>query len=542
MKKLTVIMLAFAIVCSMAFAQAAAESSAPVAAPAAAPVVAAAPAEPVVFKIANGAEPESLDPHQIQGVPEHRIFEALFEGLVAVDPETADAVPGVAESWTVSEDGMQYTFKLRECYWSDGVKITADDVVYSWLRILDPATAGPYAWFPVMFIAGAQEFNEGKADSSVVGIRALDESTFQMDLIGPLPYVLGALSHYSFGIVPKHVIEKYGADWIKEENFVGNGPYKLAERIEQQYIKCVPNEAYWDAKNVKLDEVYFYASDDNNTMYNMYLNGEIDWATTVPLDQLESAQLRDDYHVAPQLSTYYYVFQYENAPTSDANVRKALARSVDRTALVEQITRGGQIPAWGIVPEMAGYSQLAFPADYDIASAQAYLAAAGYPSGVGFPTISILYNTSDSHKAIAEFIQQQWKTNLGINVELENQEWGTYLSNRNAGNFDVARAGWVGDYQDPNTFLDMFITGAGMNGGKYSCEEYDSWIKEAATMAAGADRFAKLSDAENEMINVDQAIMPLYYYTSSNMIDTNVWGGWYVNTMDYHPTKDIYKK
>lgn len=495
----------------------------------------------VVFRIGNSAEPESLDPHQIQGVPEHRIYEALFEGLTIYDPITADAIPGLAESWTVSDDGTQYTFTLRDTEWSDGVPITAQDVVYSWLRILDPATAGPYAWFPCMFVAGATEYNSGEAGPEAVQIRALDDRTFQMDLIGPLPYVIGALAHYSFAVVPQHAIEQYGRDWILPENFVGNGPYVLDEWRPQEYVSAVPNEHYWDRDAVNLDKVIFYASDDTNTTYNMYLNGELDWITNIPLDQLEAIAMRDDYQVAPQLSTYYYVLQTVKAPTDNVLVRKALSLAIDRDALVEQVTRAGEIPTWGIVPEMAGYDSLGEPV-YDVELAQQYLAQAGYPNGVGFPRISILYNTDDRHKQIAEFLQQEWKNHLGITVDLENQEWATYLSNRNAGNFTVARAGWVGDYQDPNTFLDMFITGAGMNGGKYSNETYDLLINEAARMPAGEDRMGVLMTAEDIFINEDQAILPLFVYVSQNMVDTDKWGGWHTNTMDYHPTKDVYLK
>lgn len=511
--------------------------------PAPAPALEAPPApvkEPVVFRIVNGAEPESLDPHQIQGVPEHRIYEAIFEGLIINDPETAEGIPGLAESWTVSEDGTQYTFTLRDAVWSDGVPITAQTVVDSWLRALDPATASPYAWFPAMFLKGAAEYNAGEAGPEAVGIRALDDKTFQMDLVGPLPYAIGALAHYSFAVVPLHAIEKYGNAWVLPENFVGNGPFILKEWVPQSYIKVVPNEKYWDREAVKLDEVIFYAIDDNNTAYNMYLNGEVDWMTTVPLDQIEAASLRKDYHRAPQLSTYYYVFQVEKSPLDDVRVRKALSISFDRQALVDQVTRAGQIPAWGIVPEMPGYPVLGEPI-YDVEQARKLLAEAGYPNGVGFPKTTILYNTSEGHKAIAEYLQQEWKRNLNITLELENQEWATYLSNRNAGNFQIARAGWVGDYQDPNTFLDMFVTGAGMNGGRYSNEVYDLLIKEAATLS-GQDRLEVLREAEHILINEDQAIMPMYYYTTNNMIDTTKWGGWYPNTMDYHPVKDIYLK
>jgi len=520
---------------------------APVTPPTPAPVVTPPPAapvvevkEPIVFRIVNGAEPESLDPHQIQGVPEHRIYEAILEGLIIYDPKTADGIPGLAKSWTSNEEGTQYTFTLRDAVWSDGVKITAQTVVDSWLRGLDPATASPYAWFPAMFLEGADDYNSGAAGPEAVGIRALDEMTFQMDLIGPLPYAIGALAHYSFSVVPLHAIAKYGDKWTMPENFVGNGPYTLKEWVPQSHIKVVPNEKYWDRAAVKLDEVVFYALDDNNTGYNMYLNGEVDWMTTVPLDMIDAAAIRRDYHRAPQLATYYYVFQTEKSPFDDARVRKALSLSFDRQALVDQVVRGGQIPALGIVPEMAGYTGLGEPV-VDVTAARRLLAEAGYPNGVGFPKTTILYNTSESHKAIAEFLQQEWKKNLNITLELENQEWATYLSSRNAGAFQVARAGWVGDYQDPNTFLDMFITGAGMNGGKYSNPVYDLQVTQAAYLS-GTDRLEVLMEAEYIMIVQDQAIMPIYYYTTNNMIDTSKWGGWYINTMDYHPTKDIYLK
>jgi len=501
---------------------------------------------PQVFRISNGAEPESLDPAFIQGVPEHRIFTSLFEGLVAIDPITALAVPGVAESWTISADMRRYTFKLRkDALWSDGKPITAHDVVYSWLRVLDPETVAPYAWFPCMFIAGAQEFNDGRAQAKAVGIRALDDHTFQMDLIGPLPYTLDALTHFSFAIVPKHVIEKYGSAWTDPANFVGNGPFLLSERVAQISITVKKSKTYWDKVNVHLDKVIFYSSDSDTTNYNMYLKGELDWVTNVPLDQLKAAQMRSDFQKAPQLATYYYVFQNEKTPINNVLIRKALALAIDRTALVEGVTKAGEIPAWGIVPPMAGYKALSFPfADQGkaIAEARKLLSKAGYPNGVGFPTVRILYNTNEAHRQIAEFIQSEWDKNLGIKARLENQEWQIYLANRNLGNFIVARAGWVGDYTDPNTFLDMFLTDGGMNGGKYSNDVYDLLINESARMGAGSERMKVLRIAEDIMINKDQALMPLFYDVTMNMVDTTKWGGWFTNTRDYHPIKDIYRR
>lgn len=502
--------------------------------------------EKVVLRISNGAEPESLDPARVQGVPEHRLYSALFEGLIASDAE-GNPVPGLAESWEVSEDGTQYTFKLREnALWSDGRPITAYDVVYSWLRELAPETRSPYAWFPCMFLQGASDYNAGTADASAVGIRALDDHTFQMDLIGPLPYVIGALEHYAFAVVPRHAIEQYGDAWILPENFVGNGPYVLTEWNPQYQIRVSRSETYWDKENVAIDEVIFLAADDEVRNTRQYYEGKIDWLTEAPSGQYAS-RVRDDYQIAPQISTYYYVLQTQKAPFNDVRVRKALSYAIDRQALADKVL-STQIPAWGVVPEMSGYETLEPEHEdvkrkmFDAELAQQLLAEAGYPGGAGFPSFTILYNSGSGHQAIAEFIRQQWKANLNIDVTLISQEWATYLANRNDGRFDVARAGWVGDYQDPNTFLELFVTGAGMNGGRYSNLTYDMLINEAAKMPSGADRYSVLRTAEEILINEDQAIIPLYFYTSANVIDTDKWGGWKPNVMDYHPVKEIYLK
>ena len=491
------------------------------------------------FIIGNGAEPESLDPHLISGVPEHRIMMAIFEGLVTPDPETARAMPGVAESWDISDDGTEYTFYLRDdAQWSDGTPITAQDFVDSWIRVLDPETAAPYAWFPSMFIEGASEFNAGEADASAVAVRALDESTFQFETVGPLPYVLDALAHYSFQAVPMHVIEEHGDEWTLPENFVGNGPYDLAEWSPQQQIVVEPNPTYWNADKVELDRVVFLPVEEDTTMYNMYINGEMDWATNVPTGQLDDAQLRDDYHVSPYLGTYYYVINNEREPLDDPDVRKALSLALDRELLVDTVTRAGQIPAYSMVPDMEGYPGIDGLGE-DVAMAQDLLADAGYPDGEGFPELTILYNTNEAHKSIAEFIQQSWLDNLGIDVTLENQEWGTYLSTRRQSDFDIARAGWIGDYQDPNTFLDMFIAGGAMNGGQFSSERYDELIAQAAQMEAGQERFEVLQEAEEIFIEEQMAVIPIYYYVNQNMIDLEEWGGWYANVMGWHPVGDV---
>lgn len=505
---------------------------------------AAAMAEPVVFTFNNGAEPESLDPAVIEGVPEHNIYMCLFEGLVSYDPESLGPVPGVAESWDVSEDGITWTFNIRkDAAWSDGVAINAQTFVDSWLRFMSPETAATYAYLPAMVIKGAAEYNAGEAGADSVGIRAVDEYTFQFDLVGPAPYVLGMLPHYAFSVQPLHIIEKYGDEWTRPANIVGNGPFSLEGWVPQDKITVVKNDTYWDADAVKIDKIIIYPIDDENTSLNMFLQGDLDWVETVPDARLEEMKLRDDYHVNASFITYYYEFNMTKAPFDDARVRKALAMSINRQELVDRVTRGGQFPAYGLTPPLSGLYPKVVAFEEDVAAAKALLAEAGFPDGKGFPTFTLIYNTSEGHKKIAEYVQQKWAETLGIDCAIENQEWATFLDNRQNQNFDVARAGWQGDYVDPNTFLtDLLYSTSGNNDGRYNSAEYDGYLDQAALMPAGQARYDVLRAAEELAIGEDMAVMPFYYYTSANWIDTDVWGGWFPTVQDIHPFKDLYLK
>lgn len=497
------------------------------------------------FVVSNGTEPESLDPHLIQGEPEHRLNYAFFEGLVENDPKSANAIPGLAESWEISDDATVITFQLRKSTWSDGTPLTTKDVLYSWQRELDPTTGSPYAWFPQMFIKGAAEFSKGEISFDEIGVKALDDYTLQVTLVGPLPYAVPAFAHYSFGIVPQHCIEEFGDEWTQPGKMVSNGPFVLSDHVAQSYITGVKNDSYWDADNVYLDSIKFLASDDANTNYNMYISGDIDWLPSVSTDQMDSAQMRDDYQSGPQLATAYYVVNCSDPALKNPLVRQALSYAVDRESMVENVTKGNQIPAWGMVPSMSGYDALEFPFDsYDEATeiAQDKMAEAGYPNGIGFPKITLLYNSNEGNKKVAELLQANFKNVLGITCVLENQEWGTFLQNRNQGTFQLARSGWVGDYQDPNTFLDMFVIGSAMNGGNFNSSEYDELIVKASTMPSGPERYSVLQSAENILVNEEQAVIPFYFYSSGSLVDTNKWGGWFTNTMDYHPLKSIYLK
>lgn len=493
------------------------------------------------FIMNNGAEPQTLDPSKISGVPEHKIYMALFEGLVGYDPKTSLAVPGVAESWKPSADGKQLTFKLRKTTWTDGTPITAKSFVDSWLRTLDPKTGAEYAYMMTMVVKGAADFNEGKAGKEAVQIRALDDYTFQVDLLGPMPYAVDMMAHYVFAVLPMHVINAKGDDWIKVENIVTNGPFKLAEWKPQESLTVVKNDKYWGAKDVSLSAITLLPIDDNLTAYNKFKAGEIDWAHGVPLDLIDEIKLRPDYQVAPQVATYYYIYNVTRKPFDDVRVRKALALALNMQELVDKVTKGGQLATSSMVPTMAGYTP-SKGSGFNVEQAKKLLAEAGFPGGAGFPEVPILYNTNDGHKKIAEWVQESWKKNLGISVTLVNQEWKTFLDTRqNAHDFYIARAGWVGDYLDPNTFLDMFITGSGLNDGLYANPKYDELVKKAATIS-GKERMATLQQAEGFLITADQAVIPFYHYVEQDLIDLSKWDGWYANPLGVHDWKYIKPK
>jgi len=496
------------------------------------------------FRIGNGDEPKSIDPHIMQGVLERRIHMTLFENLTNINPEDATAIPGVAESWEISPDGKTYTFKLRKTVWSDGVPITAHTFVKSWLRMLKPSTKAPYAWFPAMFIAGARDYNEGRTGSEKVKIKAIDDYLLQVELEGAYPFFLTSLTHPSFSPVPLHVIDKYGLDWVKKGRIVSNGPFILEEWKKNEIISCVPNSLYWDKEAVRLSRVIFYPIEDSTIAHNKFLKSELDWTDTIPMDQIEAALARSDSYNVPYLGTYYYVFNSRRKPFSDPRVRKALSISINRQELIKKTTKAGEIASTAFVPPIPGYKTISGNRE-DIELAKKLLSEAGFAGGKGFPKFKILYNTykdGNAHKTIAEFIQQQWKENLGIECRLMQQDWKVYLSMRRDSNFDVARAGWIGDYLDPNTFLDMFGPYSGLNDGRYSNSEYDTFLLNAAGELNSKKRMDLFNQAEEILITRDQAVMPIYYFTTKGMIDTEKWGGWFPNIMNLHPTKNIFLK
>ena len=498
--------------------------------------------ERVVFRVLNGAEPPTLDPSLSEDTASHNILLALFEGLLSYDPVTNDGIPGIAESWDISDDGKVYTFKLRKATWSDGVAITAKTFVDSWLRTLNPDTASPYAWLMGMAVEGADAYNSGEAGPEAVKIRAVDDYTFEVTMVGPLPYVTSMLPHTVFAVLPMHVIEKYGENWVLPGNMVSNGPFVLESWKPQEILTVVRNPKYYDAAAVKLDRIEYYPSEQDTTRLNMYLAGEADWLNGgLPPAQLRAMMIREDFQSAPSLATMFYEFNHTEPLFDDVKVRKALAMAFDKELFFARVAAGVHTPTDAMVPDMKGYPQNAGN-HYDVERARHLLSEAGYPGGRGFPDITLLYPTGSGAGKLCEYVQQQWSENLGIPVQIENSEWKTVLKRGFSQDFDLLFMGWIGDYIDPNTFLELFQTGAGQNYGKYSNKEFDNLIQEAARLPSGRERMAKLTNAEELFIEKDQAVIPVFHPNNVNMIDTEAWGGWSNTILDWHPPKYIYKR
>ena len=493
------------------------------------------------FIIANGGEPATIDPALMQDTVSNQFYLAMFEGLVQYDPRTSKGTPAMAKSWETSSDGLTVTFHLRDAKWSDGTPVTAQDFVYGWLRTLAPETASNYAYMIGMVVKGADAYNSGKGKAEDVGVKALDAKTLQVQLLGPAPYFVDMCAHSAFGPAPKWAIEKFGDQWTKAGNIVVNGPYILKEWKPQNYILVQKNKQYWDAKNVKLNTIKYLASDNLSTNYKMFKAGAVDWMSNgIDLSMIDEIKLRKDYQSSAQFATYYLNLNNQRAPFNDIRVRRAFAAAIDKKTLVDKVLKGGQIPTDQFCPPMEGYTPQPGQG-YDPAIAKKLLADAGYPDGKGFPSLTYVYNTSTGHKMIAEYVQQQLKANLNVDIVLQNMEFKSLIELRNKHDFTIARDGWVGDYLDPNTMLELFITGSGNNSGDHRNPKFDKLMEDARS-SKGEARMKMLEEAEKILLKEDQSIIPLYLYSNQDMLDTSKWGGWYANPIGYHPPKFIYKK
>lgn len=490
--------------------------------------------------LVNGAEPESLDPAVITGQPEGRVVNALFEGLTRFNVR-GQAEPGVAESWTISPDGRTYTFRLRaDARWSDGRPVTAGDFVASWRRTLTPETAASYN-YQLFYVRGARDFAEGRlTDFSQVGVRAKDERTLEVELESPTPFFLELCATPPLQPVPVELVGRLGDDWIKPGRIMNNGAYTLEEWRINDRIRLRRSPHYWDRANVALETVDLLPVSKANVAFNFYASGQADLLLDkglAPPALLDTLKTRADFHAAPFLATYFLRFNCAAGPFRDERVRRAFALAVDKERIVRKITRAGELPAGSLVPPgIPGYTS---PEGlrHDPEAARRLLAEAGFPGGRGLPLVRYLYSESEMNEAIAVELQAMWSEVLGVQVALNRQEWKVYLNSMNSLDYDICRSSWVGDYPDPNTFLDMFLTGGGNNRTGWSDPAYDALIAEAGREADAARRFARLAEAEQLLIAEEAVVCPLYFYVGIQLYDPRRLTGIEPNLLDEHPIR-----
>jgi len=500
-----------------------------------------------ILLLSNGTEPEDLDPHLVTGVPEHNIISALIEGLVSEDPKDLHPIPGIAERWEISEDGKKYTFFLRpDALWSNGEPVTAHDFHKSFERMLTPSMGSEYAYM-LYSMKNAEAFNTSKIkDFSKVGSRVVDQRVLEITLENATPYFLSLINHYTWYPVHIPTVEKHGPisqrgnKWTKPGNFVGNGPFKLKEWRLNDVVIVEKNPTYWDADSVKLNEIHFYAIDQANTEERSFRAGQLHNIYTMPLGKID--RYKRDYpdliKIEPYAGTYFYRINVTKPPTNNPLVRRALAMAIDREAIVKSVTRGGQLAAnFFTPPGTGGYTSRAhIPSDVE--KARNLLAEAGYPNGENFPKLEILYNTSEGHRRIAEAIQEMWKKSLNIDITLVNQEWKVFLAAQRQIDYQICRAGWIGDYVDPNTFLDMWTSWSQQNQTGWSSEEYDGLIREASRTQNMKARLELFQEAEAILMD-EVPIIPIYIYTRVYALHPSV-KGWFANILDHHPYKSIW--
>ena len=506
------------------------------------------------------SEPQTMDPTLNTTSDGSNMANHLFEGLMKWEDSGAEVngsdgtahsaqlAPGQAESYekTENEDGtVTYTFKLRDgIKWSDGKDVTAGDFEYAWKRLVDPATAADYSYM-LDCVVNANEIIAGEKDASELAVKAVDDKTFEVTLVNDLPYFEELCAFPAMMPVRQDVIEEAGDNWTFDvSTYISNGAYKMKEWTHNSQIVVEKNENYYDYEKLGPETITFKLMDNQNAMLSGFNSGELDFIEDVPQAEIANLIASGDMKIVDYIGTYYVCFQTQKAPFDDARVRKAFSLAIDRTYIVNQVTQSGQVEAGGFVPAgvydaegatgddfrtVGGDYYKPTDADYEAncEEARALLAEAGYPDGEGFPVVEYLYNTSDAHKAVAEALQYMWEEELGVKVTLNNQEWAAFLQTRKDGDYSIARNGWIADYNDPISFLDMWMTGGGNNDAQYANEEYDSLIKEAKTTTDVKERMELLHKAEDKIIGEDNALAPLYFYTQKYMLADGIEGLYY---------------
>lgn len=497
----------------------------------------------------NGAEPETLDIHKSSGVPEANIQRDLFEGLITENAK-GELVPGAAQKWSVDESGKVWTFQLREdAKWSNGDSVTAQDFVFAMQRAVDPETASEYA-FILWPLLNAKAINKDKTKAVAdLGLTAVGDYQLKMELENPTPFLTGLLSHHMAFPLHKASLEKHGKRWTRPENMVSNGAYQLAEWMPQSHVLLKKNPHFHDAQNVLLERVKYFPSEDQNAALKQFRAGELDVTADVPSSQIDwvKKNLPESFRNSSYIGTYYLAVNLEKAPFKDQlALRRALSLAINRKILTEKVTKGGEIPAMGWVPPGMNHyvsqtmEEASLPFKEQQAKAKTLFEKAGYSKSNPLE-IELLYNTSENHKKVAIAVAAMWKQALGVKTKLRNEEWKVYLNSRTQRQFEVIRAGWIGDYNDASNFLDLFRSNVGtMNPSSWVNADYDALMQKAEKETDTTKRAELLQNAEKILL-ADMPLIPIYHYTTQHLVSTKI-TGWEDNVMDIHPTRFLQKK
>ena len=483
-----------------------------------------APEQTLTINIAS--EPPSIDPNIATDTTSALVINNIFEGLVRMQPD-GSVTPGVAEKWEVSPDGLTYTFTLRGTdKWSNGDVVTSQDFKNSWTRILDPKTAGEYA-YELFYIKGATEFNEGKGTADALGIDATDPKVLKVTLTTKVPWFVPLMAHQAYFPIPKKAVDQFADKWTDPANIITNGAYKLASWNHSADLTLQKNPDWRDASKVTLNTIKMVMITEATTGVAAFENGEIDVQEDLPAADIDRLKALPEYKVFPMLGTYYLGFNIKNPALEKVEVRKALALAIDRQGLIDNILKQGQKPATGFAPEgLPGFQTFhkdVWPATADVEGAKKLLAAAGYPGGAGLPEITIFYNTSESHKAIMEAIQEQWKA-IGVKSVLKNMEWKQYMAFLPKDpSVQVFRMGWIADYNDAENFYGLLTTESGNNYTRWGNATYDSSLKASLDATSDADRYATYGQLE-DILATDVPVAPVYWYTNPELVKTYVEG------------------
>ncbi len=475
-----------------------------------------------VLDISVGPEPETIDPTLNTSVDGATLINHTFEGLMKINADK-EVVEGVAESYTISDDDTVYTFKIRsDAKWSDGTDLTADAFVYSWQRLVDPDTASDYNYM-IDSVLNANEIMAGEKDKSELGIKALDAKTLEITLSVATPYFLEICAFPTTYPLREDIVSANPDTWTQDPaTYIGNGPYVVESWTHQSMIVMKQNSSYYGVADLGPDKINFHLIEDNNTILASFENGEILFGDNLPNEEI-SRMTGNGLYIEGQLGTYFLVLNVENETLKDPKVRQALALAIDRQYIVESVAQGGQQPADTFVP--TGLSDVDTTVEFhanatkwwdnstyeaNCEQAKQLLAEAGYPNGAGFPSLEVTFNPG--HEANMEAITYMWKEVLGIDVTMASQDWAVFIETRNQGEYEIARHGWLGDYNDPISFLDMWVTGGGNNDAQYTNPAYDALISKVKSSADRAERMAAMHQAE-DLLKADMPVIPIYYYT-----------------------------